>query len=412
MFNAKIVKTYPPEGGLQLYRVESATSFICSRCHERKTSKIIATNNNDADQLLCNGCYGRLRSGVVSADEAAAPQGAAPQRRPADVRRDQPDGGNVARFKAEEPQGGAPYDINHTGKAVEWKMTVRAEHITGRILPVPEEMTRRLPQRALHVRFWLGGARSRSLWPPHDVHPELQREPTALVDFDWPRPVLPGSRVSVRWDLWTNLRLLFAPLRKPRVVDGLFVRFDYDPRVMTRDVAPSHGRLDQVEEAVLLTLRELGYLDEVGRAFLPDEDLVRDTGERSKPNPPPPGKVRAAIQRLVSAGDLVKDMGSLGSGGILRYPARNGESTVPLLCYVPAMRPARQEDFEAAVGVSARDVSMHRVAGHLMRIGHLDKEASAEAKAAYRRDHTLAGLAGTHDLPPGHTYVREHRRGL
>lgn len=54
----------------------------------------------------------------------------------------------------------------------------------------------------------------------------------------------------------------------------------------------------------------------------------------------------------------------------------------------------------------------HRVAGHLMRIGHLGKGASAEAKAAYREDHKRAGLAGSHELPRGFTYVREHERGI
>ncbi|WP_328449165.1 hypothetical protein OG780_17140 [Streptomyces sp. NBC_00386] len=57
-------------------------------------------------------------------------------------------------------------------------------------------------------------------------------------------------------------------------------------------------------------------------------------------------------------------------------------------------------------------MSAHRVAGHLMRIGHLGKEASTEAKAAYREDHARAGLAGPHVLPRGYTYVREHERGM
>ncbi|GAA3498888.1 hypothetical protein GCM10019016_059910 [Streptomyces prasinosporus] len=52
------------------------------------------------------------------------------------------------------------------------------------------------------------------------------------------------------------------------------------------------------------------------------------------------------------------------------------------------------------------------MAGHLMRIGHLGKEASPEARAAYREDHRRAELAGPHELPRGFTYVREHERGM
>ncbi|MEV5191155.1 hypothetical protein [Streptomyces clavifer] len=412
MFNAKIVKNFPPKGGLQLCRLDSATSFLCSRCHERKVAKLVATNVEDRGLILCNGCYGQLVSGAFSSGESSAPHGTAPQQTLPEAGPDPLDRQNAARLKVEEPKGHTPYDIVHTGKAVEWKLTVRAEHIAGRLLPVPDEMARELPQRALHVKFWQGGRLTRSLWEPYDVQPELRHLPTAIAHFDWPGPVLPGARVAVRWDLWTNVRLLLTPLKKPRLVDGNLVRFDYDPRIMTRDVAPSRVRVDQVEEAVLLTLRELGYLDKEGRAFLPDEALVRNTGERSRPSPPSESRIRAAIQRLLSVGELRRALGSLGAGGLLRFPAREGESSLSLLCFVPAARPAAQEDIEAAVNASAPGVGEHRVAGHLMRIGHLGKEASAEAKVAYRHDHATAGLAGSHELPRGYTYVREHRRGL
>lgn len=425
VFNAKIVKTFPPKCGLQLYRLESATFFLCSHCHERKTAKLVATDSDDTGRLVCNGCYGQLLSDAASSGRSSAqantrpgapasapPLGPAPRQTRSDPQEARPDTENAPRLGIEEPEGGTPYDITQTGKTVEWKLTVRAEHIAGRTLPIPEEMARRLPRHALHISFWRGGNLSRHLWGPHDTKPELQRDPTALVGFDWPRLVLPGTRVSVRWDLWTNIRLLLTPLRKPRLVDGCFVRFDYDPRIMTRDLAAPRAQIDHVEEIVLLTLRELGYLDEEGSAFLPDKALVMNTGERSKPNPPSQAKIRAAIQRLLSRGELRRESGSLGAGGFLRYPARNGEPPVPLLCYVPVVRPAEQEDIEAAAVPTTHDVSAHRVAGHLMRIGHLGKEASAEATAAYRHDHATAGLAGSHELPQGYTYVREHRRGL
>ncbi|GAA1426823.1 hypothetical protein GCM10009601_36770 [Streptomyces thermospinosisporus] len=102
----------------------------------------------------------------------------------------------------------------------------------------------------------------------------------------------------------------------------------------------------------------------------------------------------------------------MNRAGMLRYPARSGERPVALLCYTPVLREANREDLRHAEPEVAYGVAAHRVAGHLMRIGHLGKEASAEARAAYREDHQRAGLAGPHELPRGFTYVREHERGF
>jgi hypothetical protein len=424
MFNAKIVKTYPAKGKLQLCRLESATSFLCSSCDERKTAKLVATDSHDTTRLVCNGCYGRLlsdpdaagRSRAERDKETAAPEPVAQSASASQESRTDPQKGltgaeDSPRFVVEEPDGGSPYDVVRTSTAIEWKLSVRAEHIAGKTLPIPEEMAGRLPRQTLHASFYRRGGSS-LFSGPSDTAPELQGGLPQLARFHWP-PLVPGTNVSVRWNLWTSIRFLLTPLRKPRVVDGCLVRFEYDPRVMTRDmVAATDVRVDHVEEAVLRTLRELGYLDADGRALLPDEALVRNTAERSRPYPPSRDKIRAAVQRLLSEGRLTRETGSLGPAGFLRYPARDGESLVPLVCYVPLVHLAGPEDVEKAALRAARDVSGHRVAGHLMEIGHLGKEASAAARDAYRRDHAAAGLVGPHELPPGSTYVREHQRGV
>lgn len=58
----EVVKKYPPRGPLRLYRLASSTSFSCSRCHRHKTAKLIATQDNKWDTVLCNACYGLLLS--------------------------------------------------------------------------------------------------------------------------------------------------------------------------------------------------------------------------------------------------------------------------------------------------------------------------------------------------------------
>lgn len=57
-----ITKEYPKRGPLSQYRFEKSISFICFRCGQSKTSKLITIYNNDWNKRLCNGCYGRLLS--------------------------------------------------------------------------------------------------------------------------------------------------------------------------------------------------------------------------------------------------------------------------------------------------------------------------------------------------------------
>ena len=61
-FRYEVVKTYPPRGPLQQYRLAASTSFLCSRCGTGKTSKLVTTVQADWVRLLCNGCYGYLLS--------------------------------------------------------------------------------------------------------------------------------------------------------------------------------------------------------------------------------------------------------------------------------------------------------------------------------------------------------------
>ena len=57
-----IVKTYPPRGRVQQFRLEAVISFVCFRCGQQKKSKLVTVYAEDWGQLLCNGCYGRLLS--------------------------------------------------------------------------------------------------------------------------------------------------------------------------------------------------------------------------------------------------------------------------------------------------------------------------------------------------------------
>lgn len=58
----KIIKTYPCRGPLNQFRFEKSISFVCFRCSNTKTSKLVSTYRENWNLKLCNGCYGRLIS--------------------------------------------------------------------------------------------------------------------------------------------------------------------------------------------------------------------------------------------------------------------------------------------------------------------------------------------------------------
>jgi len=58
----KIIKVFPRDGDLQLFRLEKLHEFQCLRCHARKKSRLVAIEAGDWSKLLCNGCFGLLHS--------------------------------------------------------------------------------------------------------------------------------------------------------------------------------------------------------------------------------------------------------------------------------------------------------------------------------------------------------------
>lgn len=57
-----VVKEFRAFGPLQLFRLAKVHTFTCDRCKRKKTSKLVVNKNGDWSTLICNGCYGWLRS--------------------------------------------------------------------------------------------------------------------------------------------------------------------------------------------------------------------------------------------------------------------------------------------------------------------------------------------------------------
>ncbi|KAH8752839.1 hypothetical protein F5883DRAFT_576163 [Diaporthe sp. PMI_573] len=60
--HVKIIKTFPPRGDWQQYRLATTTKFSCCGCQQPKTSKLVVTKEGKWSKLWCNGCYGLLVS--------------------------------------------------------------------------------------------------------------------------------------------------------------------------------------------------------------------------------------------------------------------------------------------------------------------------------------------------------------
>jgi hypothetical protein len=57
-----VIKTFPPRGEWQQYRLAACAKFSCNRCQKPKTSKHVTIKEGNWGQLWCNGCYGLLVS--------------------------------------------------------------------------------------------------------------------------------------------------------------------------------------------------------------------------------------------------------------------------------------------------------------------------------------------------------------
>lgn len=58
----EVEKVFPEHSHLRLHRLIKCAAFNCDRCGDRKISKLVAFAQDQDDQPVCNGCYGRLCS--------------------------------------------------------------------------------------------------------------------------------------------------------------------------------------------------------------------------------------------------------------------------------------------------------------------------------------------------------------
>ncbi|MER7741713.1 hypothetical protein ABTX34_25885 [Streptomyces sp. NPDC096538] len=319
---------------------------------------------------------------------------------------DSPDQDEVLLIGAFDP--GEPHDVLVTGSGITWTFVLREHHLEHAVCPLPAEAAPHL-RRATVVRLHDGRA-----WPT--VLLDVRRKKAveeSVSGVRWSRAqVMPGTWITAELSKG-QLELRVTPLARPVFIARRKFLHAYDPQVVVRELpVSSKSALDApLDRAVLETIRKLGYLDERGRALLPVANLIANVGRlHGHGRPVAVDAVRAALDRLVNSKHLTWQTGSRSVEGFLAFPARRGEKKIRLVCYQPFELPRGDQKPHRVVHLPGPSLR-HGVSGHLMKIDHLGKEASEEARAAYAEAHRRAGLAGSHKLPKGHTYVRPHERG-
>ncbi|MFH9428359.1 hypothetical protein ACH4JZ_08720 [Streptomyces sp. NPDC017615] len=438
----QIVGSKPARAGWVLLKLKEIASFTCGECGVAKASRNVAVAAAGGETLYCNGCYGRhVARGADASDSAPAPASVsafAPQPQPtaaltgagtpADAAPSGTDEAEPVVIRQEEP--GEPVDVSVTESQVQWSFVLRKRHMDTGWCPLPPAAVTRLVQAGQKTREKRSADRAAAhAWTPRTMTVRggagfpvsLVDGPLAVTGADslrgvrsvrWDRSDLTiGTRILARLDRH-QLRLFVTPLTPRVVVAGHVVNYEYDLRVVARELPEKRvevpGRSSAgADTLVLETIRKLGYLDEKGRALLPLDSLTRNL-------PSDPGRklsattVRKAVNRLVHAKRLRWETGSRGAaGGLLNFPARAGEPTVSLVCYTPFPELVPGEVNHRLTHLPG-GLSRHEVSGHLMKI---DGQAGEEARAAYAESHRAAGLTGSHKLPKGYTYRRPHARG-
>ncbi|MFZ4207369.1 hypothetical protein ACOZE4_21375 [Streptomyces griseoincarnatus] len=393
-----------------LQQYSAPVSFPCHQCQRAVTDSVVAIKTTSSGRRLphCTDCHRRKVTTTLDArDQHSVFDATAPEL----------DGKESKAAEDPEPEiviqqadPGRPHDVVQTESGLRWTFVLRQHHLDHGYCPLPAQAVRRMRTvKVVHLDY------GRAF--PTVLSATLGKKITGnrLRGMGWPQTqVMPGLRITA--DLGrTRLRLSLTPLERPVHVARRKFLHDYDPRVIARELPAitqpdRKGVTSSLELLVQETIRKLGYLDEEGRALLPMPNLVSNVRSHRGSQDWSGEAVRAAVDGLIRRQRLRWATGSCAADGILNYPARPGERTVRLVCYTPFVVPVRKQEQLRVVHLPSA-ASRHGVAGHLMKIGHLGKQPSDEARAAYSEAHRKAGLTGSHKLPKGHTYVRPHKRG-
>jgi hypothetical protein len=213
-------------------------------------------------------------------------------------------------------------------------------------------------------------------------------------DIRWPADLRPGVLVTVSWQAAKDeIVVRTAALDEPVSVDGVIYFHEYDPKVVTREIAPGESNRSRVLHAV----RRQGRIFSDGSTVLAESALAAQSGLGRGAR----GTflLRNAVDQLIREGYLTRVPGSADSAGYPSYPAVEGQKAAEMLFYAPLVEPVEHPDDDPESGdPESADRREHLVNGFVRR---LPPGAQPSEKQL-----TLA----PNPLTPGYTYVQKHHR--
>ncbi|MGA5302586.1 hypothetical protein ACPCHT_21845 [Nucisporomicrobium flavum] len=217
----------------------------------------------------------------------------------------------------------------------------------------------------------------------------------------WPADLRPGVLVTVTWQAARDeVVVRAAAMDEPMSVDGVAYYHEYDPKVVTRELAPDTSNRGRVLRAV----RRQGRVFDDGSAVLPESELAGHCGLGRGAR----GAflLRNAVDQLIREGYLTRVEGSVTSAGYPSYPAVDGQKVAEMLFYAPLVEPApwpgEDEDDDGA------DRAEHLVHGFVRKLPPgarpSEKQVTLHERAVEEEQIEPSPLA------PGYTYVKKHHR--
>lgn len=310
--------------------------------------------------------------------------------------------------------------LRKDAEQVVWRSSLRLAHLIDGWFPLHPDVARALrrshgPRLASHLELDHVGQTLAERDAAQDVTAELKDETGCLTGIHWPRDFFPGLMLELRWLRGeTVIRATTNPLTDPVQVDDRVIGHCYDSRVLTRDDAPGSDRHGDSavglgpRQLVMRTVRRCGLLTLDGHALLDCLALPRAVYGR-QPARPQAAAVESAVAEMLAERILEPALGSRDAWGQPHYPARDGQPTIPLICYRPVQRRVIRPwggTEQDGVGLLA----LQFVAGHLRRLRPGCSPSEAQ-RASFREHCRRLGKADGWDLPHGYTFVTEHTRG-
>ncbi|MGI5241944.1 hypothetical protein [Dactylosporangium sp. CA-139066] len=279
------------------------------------------------------------------------------------------------------------------------RFALRRAHLDGGFCPVPPEWAGASDWAGESVTVVLDH-RARGVTPARETFAAQWDDDGRLAGVTWPDDLHPGSVVAVvRHAARGEIVVRTAVLDEPMRIDGVGYFHEYDPVVVTREVAPGVSNRGKVMHAV----RRLGRVFDDGSAVFPEDQLTARAGlgRGTKGT----FLLRNAVEQLIREGFVTRVEGSLGADATPSYPPVDGEERAAMLFYAPLIEPAARPGEEE--GGEASERREHWVSGFIRKLPP-GAQPSPRSLSLYQQ--AVENEQFSEELAPGYTFVKKHHR--